>query len=83
VSFYIEQHPLELVRLLQVLTPHVDHARVVHQLRKAEHLPLAAEYLKSVQKENIAAVNEALNELYIEVRVCLFTYCLICTGQCT
>ena len=146
IGFYLEQHPLELTRLLQVLTPHVDHARVVHQLRKvraaiymhlnlsgddhdtgicpcrythqlaskaplvsrqtfgphvcyrhlamfvitvykmceqglaclsigfrsnlsqAEHLPLAMEYLKSVQKENISAVNEALNELYIEVR---------------
>ncbi|CAN0432491.1 unnamed protein product, partial [Phaeothamnion confervicola] len=66
VAFYCDQHPLLLVRLLAVLTPHVDHSRVVHQLRKAEHLPLAAEYLKAVQKENVSAVNEALNELYIE-----------------
>ncbi|CAN0409473.1 unnamed protein product, partial [Scytosiphon promiscuus] len=52
--------------LLQVLTPNLDHSRVVHQLRRAENLPLAVGYLKSVQKENVAAVNEALNELYIE-----------------
>ena len=39
---------------------------MVHQLRKSENLPLAAPYLKTVQKENLTAVNEALNELYIE-----------------
>ncbi|CAM9500229.1 unnamed protein product, partial [Sphacelaria rigidula] len=66
IAFYLEQHPLKLVRLLQVLTPNLDHSRVVHQLRRAENLPLAMDYLKSVQKENVAAVNEALSELYIE-----------------
>lgn len=50
IAFYLEQHPLKLVRLLQVLTPNLDHSRVVHQLRKAENLPLAMDYLKSVQK---------------------------------
>ncbi|CAM9371246.1 unnamed protein product, partial [Choristocarpus tenellus] len=66
IAFYLEQHPLSLVKLLQVLTPNLDHSRVVHQLRKAENLPLAMDYLKSVQKENAAAVNEALNELHVE-----------------
>lgn len=50
IAFYLEQHPLKLVRLLQILTPNLDHSRVVHQLRKAENLPLAMDYLKSVQK---------------------------------
>lgn len=66
INFYLEQHPLELNRLLQVLTPNLDHARVVHQLRKTESLSLAIEYLKDVQKENLSAVNEALNELYVD-----------------
>lgn len=66
VEFYLEQHPLELNRLLNVLTPNLDHARVVHQLRKTDNLPLVMEYLKDVQKENLSAVNEALNEIYIE-----------------
>ncbi|CAM9468946.1 unnamed protein product [Discosporangium mesarthrocarpum] len=66
IAFYLEQHPLSLVRLLTVLTPNLDHSRVVHQLRKAENLPLAMDYLKAVQKENVAAVNEAVNELHIE-----------------
>lgn len=55
-----------LERLLSLLTPNLDHARVVHQLRRAESLPLVLPYLKAVQKENVSVVNEALNELYID-----------------
>lgn len=66
INFYLEQHPLELTRLLQVLTPNLDHARVVHQLRKTNNLPLVVEYLKDVQKENLSAVNEALNEVLVD-----------------
>jgi clathrin heavy chain len=66
ISFYLEFEPSHLNKLLSVLTPNLDHSRVVHQLRKAEALAVAAPYLKSVQKENLTAVNEALNELYIE-----------------
>jgi clathrin heavy chain len=66
INFYLEQHPLELARLLQVLTPNLDHARVVHQLRKTNNLPLVVEYLKDVQKENLSAVNEALNEILVD-----------------
>jgi hypothetical protein len=50
-----------------VLEARVDHARVVGILRKADHLPLVKEYLLAVQKANLAAVNEAVNELLIEV----------------
>ena len=66
ISYYCEQHPLLLVRLLQVLTPNLDHARVVHMSRKTDSLGLVMGYLKSVQKENLTAVNEAINEIYIE-----------------
>eukprot|EP00607_Mallomonas_marina_P003718 CAMPEP_0182427698 /NCGR_PEP_ID=MMETSP1167-20130531/18991_1 /TAXON_ID=2988 /ORGANISM="Mallomonas Sp, Strain CCMP3275" /LENGTH=1652 /DNA_ID=CAMNT_0024610121 /DNA_START=314 /DNA_END=5272 /DNA_ORIENTATION=+ len=66
ISFYLTQHPLQLVRLLQVLTPNLDHARVVHLLKKQEAIPLAVEYLKSVQKENLSAVNESINDYFIE-----------------
>ena len=65
ITFYVAQHPLQLGRLLQVLTPNLDHARVVHLLRKQEALYLAADYMKSVQKENLSVVNEALNEIFI------------------
>jgi clathrin heavy chain len=65
ITFYILQHPLSLPRLLQVLTPHLDHARVVHLLRKNEALPLAVDYMRNVQKENLSVVNEALNEIAV------------------
>mmetsp|Transcript_10294 Transcript_10294/g.24653 ORF Transcript_10294/g.24653 Transcript_10294/m.24653 type:complete len:1703 (-) Transcript_10294:71-5179(-) len=67
ISFFLEEEPADLGRLLAVLTPKVDHSRVVHLLRHGEdNLPLAVEYLQSVQAENVSAVNEALNELYLD-----------------
>lgn len=65
ITYYIQYHPLQLTRLLQVLTPHLDHARCVHLLRKQDALSLGLEYMKSVQKENLSVVNEAVNELAI------------------
>lgn len=65
ISYFIAAHPLQLGRLLQVLTPHLDHARVVHLLRKSDALALGSTYIKAVQKENLTAVNEALNEMLI------------------
>ena len=44
----------------------MDHTRVVLMLRKAGNLPLVKDYLMSVQKTNLSAVNEAVNELLIE-----------------
>lgn len=66
VKFYLEEHPNQLNDLLTVLTPRVDHARVVNDMRKAGHLPLIKPYLVAVQKTNIAAVNDAVNDLAIE-----------------
>lgn len=34
-------------------------------MRKSDAIALGASYIKAVQKENLTAVNEALNELYI------------------
>jgi len=65
ITFYVQSHPLNLGRLLQVLTPNLDHARVVHLLRKQDALYLATDYMKSVQKENLSVVNEALNDIFI------------------
>uniref|UniRef100_A0A7S1G8A3 Clathrin heavy chain n=2 Tax=Bicosoecida sp. CB-2014 TaxID=1486930 RepID=A0A7S1G8A3_9STRA len=68
INFYLEEEPAELGRLLSVLTPKLDHTRVVHQMRhhRDDQLPLVVEYLQSVQAENLSAVNEALNELYVD-----------------
>merc|ERR1719183_3484327 len=57
---------MKLNSLLSTIQKSVDHARVVQQLRKADNLALILPYLKSVQPHNIAAVNEAINELYVE-----------------
>jgi clathrin heavy chain len=66
ISFYLEEHPDLLVDLLKVLEARIDYARVVGILRKADHLPLVKDYLLAVQKSNLAAVNDAVNELLIE-----------------
>merc|ERR1719333_665849 len=52
--------------LLNTIAPKIDHARVVQQVRKAGHLALILPYLKQVQQHNIAAVNEAINDLYVD-----------------
>jgi len=66
IDFYFDYAPSKLNKLLQVLTPKVDHSRVVAQMRKKDQLALILPYLKSVQGENIAAVNEAYNDVKIE-----------------
>ena len=66
ISFYLEEHPDLLCDLLRVLEARVDHARVVDIMRRAGHLPLVKDYLLSVQKNNLAAVNEAINDLLVE-----------------
>jgi clathrin heavy chain len=66
IAFYLEEQPMNLNSLLGTITPKVDHARVVQQVRKAQQLPLILPYLKQVQQLDIAPVNEALNELYVE-----------------
>jgi len=65
-NFYLEYAPLKLNKLLTVLAKKVDHARVVQLMRKQDQIPLIVPYLKSVQSENIAAVNEAYNEVLVE-----------------
>jgi len=65
-SFYLEEHPQQLNDLLTVLTPRVDHARMVDMFRKLNHLPLVKPYLASVQGSNLIQVNDAINQLCIE-----------------
>jgi clathrin heavy chain len=38
----------------------------VQLVRRLGHLPLIKEYLQAVQAADVPAVNEALNQLYIE-----------------
>jgi clathrin heavy chain len=68
VQFYLSMHPNHFTRLMEVMEPHVDHSRVVNQLRRTGDwaLQLGQTYMQNVQGANLSAVNEALNELYIE-----------------
>ena len=65
VSYYLNTHPMLFTRLMEVLEENADHSRVVSQLRRTGDwaLQLGQQYLKAVQKYNITAVNEALNEV--------------------
>ena len=66
LAFFLDEEPAALGRLLAVLTPKLDHARVVHQFRKTDALGLIAPYLRTVQQHNVPAVNEAVNALCVE-----------------
>jgi clathrin heavy chain len=66
IGFYLAEHPNLLCDLLRVLEARVDHARVIDIMRRAGHLPLVKEYLLSVQKNNLAAINDAVNDLLVE-----------------
>ncbi|KAK8955806.1 Clathrin heavy chain 2 [Platanthera guangdongensis] len=66
VHFYLQEHPDLINDLLNVLALRVDHTRVVDILRKAGHVHLIKPYMVAVQSNNVSAVNEALNEIYVE-----------------
>lgn len=65
-TIVISAHRFYYIHSLQVVEARVDHSRVVHIMRRAGQLPLVKDYLVSVQKNNLAAVNEAVNELLVE-----------------
>merc|ERR1712087_983323 len=66
INFYLREHPLYLSELLIELSPKLDHKRVVQTIRLSRQLPLIQQYLLHVQRDNIAVVNEAVNELLIQ-----------------
>lgn len=66
VEFYLSEHPMLINDLMTSLINRVDHSRVVALVRRMNLLALVKPYLVSVQDKNLQAVNEALNELYIE-----------------
>eukprot|EP00931_Biecheleriopsis_adriatica_P053822 TRINITY_DN3159_c0_g1_i5.p1 TRINITY_DN3159_c0_g1~~TRINITY_DN3159_c0_g1_i5.p1 ORF type:complete len:1502 (+),score=433.83 TRINITY_DN3159_c0_g1_i5:139-4506(+) len=66
ITFYLEEQPMQLCSLLSTITPKVDHARVVQQVRKERQLALIMPYMKTVQQHNIAPVNEAINDMYVD-----------------
>jgi len=66
ITFYLSEHPLLLNDLCIDLAQKLDHSRVVLLVSRAGHLPLIDKYLLQVQRDNLTAVNEAINELYVK-----------------
>lgn len=68
VNFYLNMHPTLFTKLMEAMESHVDHSRIVNILRKSGDwaLQIGQPYMKAVQGADLSAVNEALNELYIE-----------------
>jgi len=66
LNFYLLYSPLELNEILTIVGSKIDAPRVVDTFRRSGNLQLIKSWLASIQNQNIQAVNEALNELYIE-----------------
>ena len=67
ILFYIDEQPMMLNDLLKSISAKVDHAKAVQVLRRAGQLALALPWLQTVQMYNVSQVNEAVNELLIEL----------------
>ena len=66
INFYLQEEPARLNDLLPQITTKIDLTKTVSLLRKEGFLWLAEDWLRSVQSHNNQAVNDALNELYLE-----------------
>ena len=64
--FYLEEEPMLLNDLLKLLAQKIDLTRTVSTMKKTGHIALITPFLESVQNQNVSAVNEALNEIYLE-----------------
>ena len=64
--FYLEEEPMLLNDLLKLIATKIDLTKCVSVMKKTGYIALIEPFLKSVQGQNIAAVNEALNEIYLE-----------------
>lgn len=67
IVFYIEEEPMRLNDLLKLMTMRIDFSKVVNIIKRTGFLPLIVDWLKSVQSQNNQAVNDALNQIYLEM----------------
>lgn len=67
IQFYIDEEPRLLNELLRIITNKIDLGRVVKLVKTAGCLPIISEWLQSVQMKNNQTVNDALNNLYLEI----------------
>jgi clathrin heavy chain len=66
IKFYLEEQPMLLNELLTSIANKLDLTKTVALLKQNGATPLTQPFLKSVQTYNVQAVNEELNELYLE-----------------
>jgi len=64
--FYLEEEPMLLNDLLKLIGDKIDLNKCVQVMKRTGYIALIEPFLKSVQPQNFAAVNEALNEIYLE-----------------
>jgi len=66
IIFYLEEEPMLLNDMLKLLSTKIDLSKAVQHMKRTGQIALITPFLKSVQSQNISAVNEALNEIYLE-----------------
>eukprot|EP01022_Parablepharisma_sp_SALTPOND_P000326 TRINITY_DN1014_c0_g1_i1.p1 TRINITY_DN1014_c0_g1~~TRINITY_DN1014_c0_g1_i1.p1 ORF type:complete len:1806 (+),score=251.50 TRINITY_DN1014_c0_g1_i1:3065-8482(+) len=66
IKFYLSEQPMLLNELLTSIANKLDLTKTVALLNQTGATALAQPFLKSVQTYNVQAVNEALNEVYLE-----------------
>jgi len=66
LNFYLTYDPKEIEDILGIIGGKLDATRVVDMFKRTGNLQLIKKWLASIQSNNIQAVNEALNSMYIE-----------------
>ena len=66
IIFYLEEDPMLLNDLLNLIKSKIDLAKCVNVMKKTGYILLIEPFLKGCQSQNVAAVNEALNQIYLE-----------------
>ena len=66
IKFYLTEQPMLLNELLTSIANKLDLTKTVALLKQTGATALAQPFLKSVQTYNVQAVNEALNDVYLE-----------------
>lgn len=66
ILFYMEEEPMLLTDILKLLSNKVDLTQTVQIVKRTGNIALIQQFLENVQQQNISAVNEALNEIYLE-----------------
>lgn len=64
--FYLEEEPMLLNDLLKLIGDKIDLNKCVQVMKRTGYIALIEPFLKGVQPQNIASVNEALNEIFLE-----------------